>query len=47
MLRPIDGEQRDRAEDGYMVGQREVLRLIVQKGVVVIEAADDGDEDGV
>ena len=35
-----DVEQRDRAEDGYLVGGREALCLIVEKSVVSTRAAD-------
>ena len=47
VLQHRDGEQHDGAEDGCLVSEREILRLIVQKSAVVTEVTDDGDEGGV
>ena len=44
VLRPGNGEQRDGAEDGCLISERGVLRLLEQKSVVVTESVDDGDE---
>ena len=40
-----DVEQRDGAEDSYLVNGREAIRLIVQKSSLLIEATDYGNED--